>query len=512
MYWIDKGTDIIIVESNKNRILLYAFDYNVIATFDSLSDQALNTFFEYKKTHNVVLVCSEQFVPHNSFCDLVYGFDWVYDCHIGDLYEIDFSLFDRYLFSEQKCYLDRIVRTVNSKTTLAIIHGNCQTDNIRKMLLTNKLFHQQYTFVKTFRVHVERCAENFDYLDRINVLSKVRMFITQPIKSSNKFGTKLSSEELIKKMHKDCIAVLIPNIYFNGYFPQYRFIRNDGSVPQTNLYNSCDVFLDSLISQGYDIEKTISILSNEKLIPLSVIQSASEKSINILEEREKNDNTIVISDIIKANYRASILFRAVNHPEQSLMAVVAKRLLTHIGITDNVVLYDNIDALRGSDTIIYPCIKQLVTEDGAIDNLLYFPARLLYDYQWSFEQYVRYYFDFYKNKILDNEKRIHSQLFIDGETNDLAVKVSWSSIDEATKYRIQKIDYSGNATESVWKTIYFENNLDEKQLFLIDKKIMNYETYAYRLIFYDALDIMHIVTGESIINCNPNFIYAEESK
>lgn len=100
-----------------------------------------------------------------------------------------------------------------------LINGSCQIDPIAKYLSHNERFNKEYIFLKIPPVHlfnddVKKVMEFEPFYKFIS------LFISQLVSYNNRFSPLVSTEEITKKLPKDCKKVSINNYFFKGYFPQ----------------------------------------------------------------------------------------------------------------------------------------------------------------------------------------------------------------------------------------------------------------------------------------------------
>ena len=134
---------------------------------------------------------------------------------------------------------------------VAIIYGNCQTRKLENFLMNNYTFAQKYLVVQIPMV-CEYLNEERANLFLENFWSLCDLFISQRISKDNKFSLKVATQNLPARMSEDTKIIWIPNIYFDGYFPQYKKnSRNvDEHIHQSGKFPFGDKFLDNYLSNN----------------------------------------------------------------------------------------------------------------------------------------------------------------------------------------------------------------------------------------------------------------------
>ena len=102
---------------------------------------------------------------------------------------------------------------------IAIVYGNCQTELIQRFLTESEELMSKYIFINIPRV----CQEDdlvWNDLIESGIFSFCDLFIYQIVLDNNRFGLTRSTSNIQKLLNGNCVKVSIPNIYFDGYFPQ----------------------------------------------------------------------------------------------------------------------------------------------------------------------------------------------------------------------------------------------------------------------------------------------------
>lgn len=179
-----------------------------------------------------------------------------YSFSIGD-YKINFNdvIFDyvacRNFFPENICLnLIEYIKKQSGKK-IAIIFGNCQTGKLQKFLLNNKIFIEKYFVIQIPLVFDYLTDKNVGYFQE-NFWSLCDLFISQKIKTENAYTPLIASRRIASLLPEDAKIIWIPNIYFDGYFPQYvKNLRNlDTDKHPRGRFSYADKFVDAFLDGG----------------------------------------------------------------------------------------------------------------------------------------------------------------------------------------------------------------------------------------------------------------------
>lgn len=241
---------------------------------------------------------------------------------------------------------------------IAVVFGNCQTEDIMRVLNTCPDFVNKYVLVKTPFVH-----EFTKYYLEFETcfLKTIDLFIFHHVSADNAYSVKLSTDYLKSLLSPSCNILCIPNCYFTGYFPGLipsprkalngsRYHYNGGVIPTTCSY------LQNLFKEGYTDEEIYYIIMHDNFIPSNIIQDNLVSTISELERREVFCD-IIISDYIRDNYSHNLLFHTENHPTLILIAELVKRILNKIGYSNISIDITKLPERNGYQLPIYPCVK-----------------------------------------------------------------------------------------------------------------------------------------------------------
>ena len=193
----------------------------------------------------------------------------------------------------------------------------------------------------------------------------------------------------------------IPNVYFDGYFPQITENTHniDTDKHPVGRFPTGDKYIDKIMSRSKknpDVEKILDTICDENFIPPEEIQTTVDKSLNELQYREKICD-VYISDYIADNYRNEQIFFAKNHPYPMVAFELVKRILKHLGHRSENFL--NLPAwlddknfpysLIGQDVPIYPAVKKFFKFEVSLEE--YYANKYLWEFRGNFRDYMREY-------------------------------------------------------------------------------------------------------------------------
>ena len=250
-------------------------------------------------------------------------------------------------------------------------------------------------------VYIQRSIEGSNFRGGGQFLQLVDLFISQHVKETNRFGAFLSTSRIVDKLSKSAQIVWIPNIYFDGYFPQQ--IENAHKIctetdPQGRFPHG-DRFVDEIMENSEmnpDVEKILDKISDPNFIAPSEIQRCIDESLSELYRREEICD-VKIASYIEDNYREKQIFYSQNHPVPTVMLEIAKRILRCIGIrSENFsAISEMIDennlsiCLVGKDISVYPAVHRFFNFEEFPKQ--YWANRYIWDFRANFRDFQREY-------------------------------------------------------------------------------------------------------------------------
>ena len=256
----------------------------------------------------------------------------------------------------------KIIRRMLKNRKGFLMFGNCQTIVLKKYLLSNERFNKNYLLLDIPAIHqlqkskYKRLEEGYIYvyIDSLAIMN---------IKENNKFDYRLSTKAFKNRMNETCKIIVIPNLWFTGYFPQLKNEYPNSCLKQYILDSWFYRFKDAIIEKYKEKGKCARefIFESENLLTREMIKM---NFCDALENVQKMDSTCSfgMADYICREYEKHILFYCPNHPKNYVIKELCTRLLKYMGMysADENVTYkheksiDQLETLRIGTTIIYP--------------------------------------------------------------------------------------------------------------------------------------------------------------
>jgi len=259
------------------------------------------------------------------------------------------------------------------------IYGNCQLECIKQFLLTNSIFLGQYEYLEMKLVHM---MEDTDILSAYDIIQNIDLLLIQPISDNYKNNYKLSTTSVLKHIKPTCLVIILPSLYFAGYFPFTGHLSNNGDfiLKPMPLHDRNLVKL-YIKNGGNRISTAIqykSLLLNDVSISNDIFLNEINKSIAELERRENEMkakynilNTLTYSDFIRKNYKNELLCYSDSHPTKFTFRYFTDIILTRLNIP--LMPYpEDLDPERRGIMPFYKSLEKIVnfkvTDDIIINN------------------------------------------------------------------------------------------------------------------------------------------------
>lgn len=256
---------------------------------------------------------------------------------------------------------------------LVVMYGNCHMIILEKYLQKQPEFQRRYVIK---RYYIAEMDEKERYPSN-NVLAHCKILISQDIQNNNSFKVP-GVRDVIKKTSRDCINIIIPNLYgFNFFFPQVSIMDetvferhiNDNAInidinqPQNHytkyivtwIIGWRDKNIESALNLG-SYSEIKEIIENKEIYSKEQIVRNFKEQLGKLKQREV-ECSIKISDFIETNYKIQQLFFDPNHPCNVLICEKGKRILKllNLKVKEDVIVDD---ALDEGELFIYGCVKK----------------------------------------------------------------------------------------------------------------------------------------------------------
>ena len=228
---------------------------------------------------------------------------------------------------------------------LWLVIGNCQAEALRCALDTPA--DRPYRTVRVPPVH-ELDAGDIPHLDAL--LGRSSLLLSQPIRTDYR-GLPLGTDQLAAKLPAGASVVRWPVIRYAGLYPFQVIVRRPADrsvVPPPVPYHDLRTIAAARAGRApfdpWDVDVTPAAL-----------RALAEASTAALTQRERRDTDVGISDVFAtAGCDAA---HAINHPGNTVLAELARRILSERGIARDVRLQGK--ALLGS---VYAPLEQRVLD------------------------------------------------------------------------------------------------------------------------------------------------------
>lgn len=288
--------------------------------------------------------------------------------------------------SIKKCFL-----YLRKNRGIAIIYGNCQTEIIQRFLAESEKLISNYIIINIPRVCQEDETVWNDIL-KSGIFSFCDLLIYQIVLDNNRYGKIRSTSHITSLLNENCIKVSIPNIYFDGYFPQIEKNTHNvlEDVQEDGLFKWGDKFVNKLLLEGKSQNEIITTIFDETYLSDNAIQKCVNDSIHNLQKREERTD-IKISDYVKTHYREQQLFFAPNHPNNELLLECSIRILTFLSIENDIKTeaVNSFVSLMGEDLVVYPSVIKNLGLKQYYKS--FFPNRYIEYLSYSATEYYKLY-------------------------------------------------------------------------------------------------------------------------
>lgn len=198
--------------------------------------------------------------------------------------------------------------------SLCILHANCQGDALRPLLENTPAFARLFEIRQLCNYTREEVAGSD--------LATCRLFLHQRL--APRWG-ELSTERLLPRLGPQAEAIILPNLFFKGYWPFW-----------TNAFRGIDFadsLLEKLLTAGLSPEDALRLYLKGDPALLGDVEAVAGESLD-REAAKEADDPIRTAHIVRERWRAEQLFLTVNHPGRTLLFHVAGELLRLLGLGD----------------------------------------------------------------------------------------------------------------------------------------------------------------------------------
>lgn len=294
---------------------------------------------------------------------------------------------DKELLKLKKCSGKQIV----------LFYGNCQIEQLCLVAATSASIGERYFIMRMPPLHNLSFNEYLHGIDE-EVLQQVNVLFYQHVHLSNKFSRFLATDYLIGSMgDSDQIKLSIPNLYFDGYFPQLVEFPNKPRNVGGYSFDSSPFFGDKYIMElwdKYDVEDIYSMISDENFISQKIIIDKVNNSLFELKKREMNSD-VVISDYIEENYKKRRLSYIAGHVDNSVNEELLFRCFSKVGRKIDDFKSNGVPKADGVVLPIYPSVRKCLELEFSDNGICFFSK--LPEKPTTLFEYINTYVKYCKN-------------------------------------------------------------------------------------------------------------------
>lgn len=230
--------------------------------------------------------------------------------------------------------IDEFIDSMRNGRKTVIFWGNCQIMGVREFCKRNKEFSEKYFILKF--INLWRINELLTCCDKPEIWKKCDLFICQKVSQNNKYDVRVSEKyrtEYVKNLNKECEIIILPNLRFEGYYPQLSKGQG-GRVSLTNIHWEGIVCLDKniieMVDDGEDAEKIIKSVESEDFYSEDEVKKYFVNCVSNFKMYEKECD-VHIGDYLEQN---RILYYSPFHAHVEVVYELTQRLLKYIKISD----------------------------------------------------------------------------------------------------------------------------------------------------------------------------------
>ena len=253
----------------------------------------------------------------------------------------------------------KYIEKISYNKRYAVLIGNCQITNIKKMLLSSITFQSQYLIIDIPPVYLLNKSLAKIIESNSFIFENCSLCITQYINTNNGYTPFLGTENIKTVINKNSIILIIPTLYCDLYFPQtvHQDKRNEVlRAVNITVFPYGDCILNEL-AKKYSVEEIQEIVKWDNLFSERLLRWHYQSAIEEMLEREKKCD-VIISDYILKHFRSQQLFYTKNHPVELVFCELGMRILHKLGFKDERIANIRIQKLDACQELIYPSVSK----------------------------------------------------------------------------------------------------------------------------------------------------------
>lgn len=206
------------------------------------------------------------------------------------------------------------------------ILGNCQIYAVQKYLSAQASFIENWEILPIPPVF--QISDGHAILD---MLESADCIATQPLHSLVG-GCDMSQDSLRKRYNN---LIIFPNVYFDGYNPELFYLKIDGALAKSPLFDYTLINILYSYINGHSILECAELWYPEINSDRSKITAISREIISeSIDELTSRDSLcdILSSSFVRENFIKSRIFFTMNHPSAAVMNHVVSQLFGRLGL------------------------------------------------------------------------------------------------------------------------------------------------------------------------------------
>lgn len=287
----------------------------------------------------------------------------------------------------------KAVRQATSKKIVGIL-CNCQGEILFRMLIEQKSLLKNY-FVLLLPPLWYIKAKSIQYICK-DIFGEFDLFIYQHVKTTF-YEPFFATQNIIPMLKKEHRRICIPDLYFDGYFPQIDHIDNMVNVLLSSLngdtiFQYRDYYIEEMYKKTNSVSKTKELLledeGNNMVFDKEKILQKWNGAVQRMIDAEKYAD-LKMSDYILDNIQKRRLFVAAHNPVNELMYVETERLMKMLDVPFRVFDYENMLNFEGAQEVIYPYVKKVLHLEFNVEK--YYANKAFVDKRYKIEEYIELY-------------------------------------------------------------------------------------------------------------------------
>ena len=365
---------------------------------------------------------------------------------------------------------------IKYKKKIISLMGNCQMNRIITFFDANEKFYDEYMLLRLPLIQ-DLSVWQRTTGPRVDIIREIDILVCQLIFNNNKFSPQWSTDSFKTLISDECNMIVIPNLFFKGYYPQAghsKLYYNEhvtiasGKKYMGPVFPWGDKFIDRLCDSKTDVNSIIEALLDPNFLTEEEVRKNADESLCELERRENEYCDVTISDYIKDNYKKYLLFYSERHPTQLLMKEFIERILVKIGYKNKLINQPKKDDFSRNVMLIYPTVKKHL--GLKFDNEFYYVIRPYFEHALTIEEYIKAYIKaMYSNEYIEDNRLTYLK-FILGEIEEKQFHIYIYGYGERQEFFLHKYKFLIDEIEG-----FISENPRFNKLTLMNKRVVDRE-------------------------------------